>query len=70
MPDYQGPKMVKVVANNGCWTLQIVKRGDAHRFVVLPNALEIASWRATSNAMPEPSPLSCASPWTASCSND
>jgi transposase len=33
---YQGPKMAKVVADNGCWTLQIVKRSDAHRFVVLP----------------------------------
>jgi transposase len=33
---YQGPKMAKVVANTGCWTLQIVKRSDAHRFVVLP----------------------------------
>jgi transposase len=33
---YQGPKMNKVVADTGCWTLQIVKRSDAHRFVVLP----------------------------------
>src|SRR6478735_6344131 len=33
---YQGPKMTKVVADTGCWTLQIVKRSDAHRFVVLP----------------------------------
>ena len=33
---YQGPKMAKVVADTGCWTLQIVKRSDAHRFVVLP----------------------------------
>jgi transposase len=33
---YQGPKMVKVVADTGCWTLQIVKRSDVHRFVVLP----------------------------------
>src|SRR6185436_7201712 len=33
---YQGPKMEKVVADTGCWTLQIVKRSDAHRFVVLP----------------------------------
>ena len=33
---YQGPKMARVVADTGCWTLQIVKRSDAHRFVVLP----------------------------------
>jgi transposase len=33
---YQGPKMAKVVADTGCWTLQIVRRSDAHRFVVLP----------------------------------
>ena len=33
---YQGPKMAQVVADTGCWTLQIVKRSDAHRFVVLP----------------------------------
>ena len=33
---YQGSKMAKVVADTGCWNLQIVKRSDAHRFVVLP----------------------------------
>jgi transposase len=33
---YQGPKMAKVVADTGCWTIAIVKRSDAHRFVVLP----------------------------------
>jgi transposase len=33
---YQGPKMANVVADTGCWTLQIVKRSDLHRFVVLP----------------------------------
>lgn len=33
---YQGAKMAKVVANTGVWTLQVVKRSDAHRFVVLP----------------------------------
>jgi transposase len=30
---YQGPTMEKVVADTGCWTLQIVKRSDAHHFV-------------------------------------
>lgn len=29
---YRGPKMAKVVANAGNWTLQIIKRSDAHRF--------------------------------------
>jgi transposase len=33
---YQGPKMAKVVARTGSWTLEIVKRSEAHRFVVLP----------------------------------
>jgi transposase len=33
---YQGPKMAKVVAHTGCWLIEIVKRGEAHRFVVLP----------------------------------
>ena len=33
---YQGPKMAKMVADTGYWTLQIVKRSDAHRFVALP----------------------------------
>ena len=28
--------MAKVVAKTGAWALQIVKRSDAHRFVVLP----------------------------------
>jgi transposase len=32
---YQGPKMAKVVAT-GSWKLEIVKRSDFHRFVVLP----------------------------------
>ncbi len=32
----QGPKMAATVAATGCWTLEIVKRTDAHRFVVLP----------------------------------
>lgn len=28
--------MAKVVADTGRWTIEIVKRSDAHRFVVLP----------------------------------
>jgi len=33
---YQGPKMATVVARTGMWKLQIVRRCDRHRFVVLP----------------------------------
>jgi transposase len=33
---YQGPKMAKTVAATGCWKMEIVKRSDFHRFVVLP----------------------------------
>ena len=33
---YQGPKMAALVARTGAWTLQIVKRSDLRRFVVLP----------------------------------
>jgi transposase len=33
---YQGPKMASVVAATGCWEIEIVKRSDLHRFVVLP----------------------------------
>lgn len=33
---YQGPKMKKTVASTGAWRLEIVKRTDSHRFVVLP----------------------------------
>jgi transposase len=33
---YQGPKAARAVAATGEWRLEIVKRTDAHRFVVLP----------------------------------
>ena len=33
---YQGPRMAKTVATIGCWKMEIVKRSDLHRFVVLP----------------------------------
>jgi transposase len=69
---YQGPKGAKAVADTGRWVLEIVKRTDAHNFVVLPKrwivertwpgSVAIAAWHAISNAMPEPSPPSCASP--------
>ncbi len=33
---YQGPRMAATVAATGRWKLEIVKRTNAHRFVVLP----------------------------------
>lgn len=33
---YQGPKMARAVARTGTWRVEIVKRSDLHRFVVLP----------------------------------
>ena len=33
---YQGAKMAASVARTGRWTLEIVRRCDRHRFVVLP----------------------------------
>lgn len=33
---YQGPKTAVIVAKTGCWKLEIVKRNELHRFVVLP----------------------------------
>ena len=33
---YQGPKMAEAVAKTGTWKLEIVKRTELHRFVVLP----------------------------------
>jgi transposase len=33
---YQGPRVAQAAARSGQWTVQIVKRNDLHRFVVLP----------------------------------
>jgi len=33
---YQGPKMKNTIAATGKWKIEIVKRTDLHRFVVLP----------------------------------
>lgn len=33
---YKGPKLARAIAKTGAWKLEIVKRSDAHRFVVLP----------------------------------
>ena len=36
MQGIKGPGVAKAVADTGCWNIEIVKRSDAHRFVVLP----------------------------------
>jgi transposase len=33
---YQGPKLATLTAATGAWSIEIVKRSDTHRFVVLP----------------------------------
>jgi transposase len=33
---YQGPKMAAAVERTGPWQVQVVRRRDQHRFVVLP----------------------------------
>jgi transposase len=33
---YQGPRAAQAAADTGSWTLEIVKRTEAHQFVVLP----------------------------------
>ena len=33
---YQGPRVARTVAATGGWKIEIVKRSDRHRFVVLP----------------------------------
>jgi transposase len=33
---YQGPKAAAAVAKTGAWRIEIVKRNELHRFVVLP----------------------------------
>ena len=33
---YSGAKTAAMVRSTGCWKIEIVKRSDAHRFVVLP----------------------------------
>ena len=53
---YQGRKMATVVARTGIWELQIVRRCDQHRFVVLPKKMD----RRTHPRMDQP--LSSARP--------
>src|SRR5579872_6329736 len=33
---YQGPKMAAAVAQTGTWKIEVVKRDELHRFLVLP----------------------------------
>jgi len=33
---YQGPRVAHVVADIGAWQIEIVKRTEAHNFIVLP----------------------------------
>jgi transposase len=33
---YQGPKMAAAVAQTGTWKIEVVKRDEQHRFLVLP----------------------------------
>ena len=33
---YQGPKLARAVARTALWKIEIVKRNELHRFVVLP----------------------------------
>jgi transposase len=34
--NYQGPKLATALAETGTWTIEVVKRNELHRFVVLP----------------------------------
>jgi transposase len=34
--NYQGPKLARALAKTGTWTVEVVKRNELHRFVVLP----------------------------------
>jgi hypothetical protein len=35
---YQGPKTAAAIAKTGTWKLEIVKRDELHRFLVLPRS--------------------------------
>jgi putative transposase len=68
---YQGPRAAEAAAATGKWIIEIVKRNELHKFVVLPNggssnepslgSVAIAASHAISNAMRPPWPLSFAS---------
>jgi len=67
--DYQDP-CAAAAAATGKWIVEIVKRNELHKFVVLPKrwivertfagSAAIEASRAISNAMPQPSPHSSA----------
>ena len=52
---YQGRKMEAAVARTGAWDLQIVRRCDRHRFVVLAQALD----RRANARLDQPLPPAC-----------
>ena len=64
--------MLAAMQPTGSWELQIVKRSDKHRFVVLPKRWIVertlgwtaitGGWRGIANAMPIQPPPSSASP--------
>ena len=53
---YQGPRFAQAAANTGSWIVEIVKRNELHKFVILPKAgsskarwhgsAATAAWRA------------------------
>jgi transposase len=62
---YQGPKTAAAIAKSGPWKLDIVKRNELHRFVVLPKRWIVErtiAWLEISSATRDPPPLSFASP--------
>lgn len=59
---YEGPMMAVAVARTGKWTLEILRRCDRHRFVVLPKRWIVDRTLAwTTNDTPAQQKPSCAS---------
>ncbi len=61
---YQGRKMDAIVARTGTWKLQIVRRCDRHRFIVLPKRWIVErtlAWISRCRRLAKP-PRSSASP--------
>jgi transposase len=56
---YQGPKVQAAVAATGAWRMEIVKRTNLHRFVVLSKRWIVE--RADAISPRRPSPNWCAS---------
>ena len=54
---YGGPKMAAAVARTGTWKIEIVRRCDRHRFVVLPKRLRgSAPKRGAHHRLDQPQP--------------